>query len=66
MRSGPGFVGGRQAGAGFGGCTVAAVDAAQIGAFVDHVEHAYAAVTGIQAHVFPVQSSPGAGPLAVV
>jgi galactokinase len=59
----PGFVAGRQAGAGFGGCLVALVDRDEVDAFGTHVEQAYAAATGIAPHIFPVQAAAGAGPV---
>ena len=61
MRGAPGVLGARQAGAGFGGCMVAAVAAEHVGAFINHVERAYHDATGVQPRVFPVQPSPGAG-----
>lgn len=61
MLGSPGVVGARQAGAGFGGCLVALVEKAQVEAFSQHVREDYAAHTGIQARVYPVQASPGAG-----
>ncbi len=66
MRSGPGAIGARQAGAGFGGCMVACVDADSVPAFAEHVHAAYRAATGIDAAIYPVQAAPGAGVLAVV
>lgn len=63
MMSGPGVVGARQAGAGFGGCMVALVDEAQIGAFTSHVKQAYQEATGIEPHVYSVMPTAGAGPL---
>jgi galactokinase len=64
MRSGPGVVAARQAGAGFGGCMVALVRRSQVEAFVDHVVHAYEAETKIEPKIYPVQAAPGAGPLS--
>ncbi len=66
MRSGPGIIGARQAGAGFGGCMVAFVDAGAIDPFAQHVSSAYQAATGIKPTIYPVQAAPGAGILAVV
>jgi galactokinase len=63
MLAAPGVIGARQAGAGFGGCMVAFVDARQVSAFKDHVCRAYAAATAIEPRVYPVQAAPGAGPL---
>ncbi len=54
MLGAPGAIGARQAGAGFGGCMVAFVEAGQVGAFDDAVRQAYSAATGIEARVFAV------------
>jgi galactokinase len=64
MRGGPGVIGARQAGAGFGGCMVAVVDAGQVADFISHVERAYGEATGLQPRVYPVQPSAGAGLVA--
>ena len=61
MTSGPGAVGARQAGAGFGGCMVACVEEPQVDAFARHVLDHYLASSGIEAHVYPVQAASGAG-----
>jgi galactokinase len=61
MVSGPGAVGARQAGAGFGGCMVACVEDTQVDAFARHVLDHYLASSGIEAHVYPVQAASGAG-----
>ncbi len=63
MKSGPGVVAARQAGAGFGGCMVAMVKEDNVPDFCDHVQKTYAAKTGIQPRTFAVVASPGAGPL---
>lgn len=63
MRSGPGLIGARQAGAGFGGCMVAFVQREQIDGFAEHVQKAYLHETGIHPEVYPVQAAPGAGVL---
>ena len=63
MLSGPGVIGARQAGAGFGGCMVAFVDEGAVGAFAAHVQAHYQAATGIEPHVYPVTASAGAGVL---
>jgi len=65
MLGGPGVIGARQAGAGFGGCMVAFVQDEVLSAFSDHVQQKYTALTGIQPKVYPVQASPGAGVLPV-
>jgi len=59
----PGVIGARQAGAGFGGCMVAFVDAAQVNVFGEAVSHAYQAATEIQPAIYPVQAAAEAGPL---
>ena len=61
MGSGPGLVGARQAGAGFGGCMVAFVDAGHLAPFVQHVMDAYGQATGIEAEIYPVKAAAGAG-----
>ena len=63
MLSAPGVIGARQAGAGFGGCMVALVEAEKVAAFELHVRASYAAATGIEAEVYPVQAVSGAGEL---
>jgi galactokinase len=63
MRAGPGVVGARQAGAGFGGCMVAFVEEEAVAAFAAHVKEAYRAATAIEPKVYPVRAAPGAGPL---
>jgi galactokinase len=60
MSSGPGVIGARQAGAGFGGCMVALVRSEQVADFAHHVRLVYPAHTGIQPSVYPVEASPGA------
>ena len=64
MLSGPGIIGARQAGAGFGGCMVAFVESHALDAFAAHVEVAYQAATGVQPMVYAVQATEGAGVLA--
>jgi len=61
MLSGPGIMGARQAGAGFGGCMVAFIDRTSTSEFVTHVCDAYTAQTGIEPEVYPVQAEAGAG-----
>ena len=63
MRSGPGVIGARQAGAGFGGCMVAFVEQDSLVGFAQHVRKHYYASTGIDPEVYPVQAAPGAAPL---
>ncbi len=62
MLSGPGVIGARQAGAGFGGCMVALVEEGSVDAFRAHVEQAYARACGIQPSVYAVTAADGAGP----
>ncbi len=64
MQVAPGVVGARQAGAGFGGCMVAVVEAEATAAFGAAVAERYQAATGITPAVYPVTPSPGAAPLA--
>jgi galactokinase len=61
MDSGPGVIGARQAGAGFGGCMVACVEGTQVDAFAQHVQAHYLASSGIEPQVYPVQAASGAG-----
>ena len=61
--SAPGGIGGRQAGAGFGGCLVAVVEATQVDAFVEHVFNYYLKSTGIRPEIYPVEAAAGAGRL---
>ena len=63
MMTGPGVVGARQAGAGFGGCMVAVVERERVDEFSEHVRRTYEAKTGIHPHVFAVEAAPGAGVL---
>jgi galactokinase len=63
MTSGPGVIGARQAGAGFGGCMVAFVEESQVGRFAQHVEAHYQAASGIEPQVYPVRAAAGAGRL---
>jgi galactokinase len=63
ITSAPGAIGGRQAGAGFGGCMVALVEGERVYDFVRHVEEHYARETGIRPDVYPVTPASGAGPL---
>jgi galactokinase len=65
MRGGPGVVGARQAGAGFGGCMVAFVAREAVPAFTAHVKTAYQAAAGLEPAVYPVQAAVGAGPLSL-
>ncbi|MCP4400670.1 MAG: galactokinase [bacterium] len=60
MRSAPGVIGARQAGAGFGGCMVAFVERDRVEVFAEHVHIAYSDDTNIQPNVYPVQAAPGA------
>ena len=63
MRGGPGVVAARQAGAGFGGCLAAIVEAGAVARFGDHVAKKYEKDTGIQPRIWAINASPGAGPL---
>jgi galactokinase len=60
MLAAPGVIGARQAGAGFGGCMVALVDAAKTDAFRAAVLDAYRGATGVQAEVYTVEAAQGA------
>ena len=63
MQAGAGVVGARQAGAGFGGCMVAFVEAKATEAFEADVRRSYSAATGIEPEIYPVQAAAGAGVL---
>lgn len=61
MLGAPGVIGARQAGAGFGGCMVAFVDAAQTPEFAHSAGEAFRAATGVAAEIYPVEAASGAG-----
>jgi galactokinase len=61
MMSAPGVVGARQAGAGFGGCMVAVVKESREEEFRKHVLKRYKELSSIEADVYPVEASAGAG-----
>ena len=63
MLSGPGVIGARQAGAGFGGCMVAFVEKEAVEIFAGHVWQHYQSSTGIEPNVYPVVAALGAGTL---
>jgi galactokinase len=65
MTAAPGVVGARQAGAGFGGCMVAFVEASRVAAFAAAVGEAYFAATQVRPEVHPVAAAAGAGLLAL-
>jgi galactokinase len=66
MLDGAGVIGARQAGAGFGGCMAAFVEAGETGAFEDDVRRRYSDATGIEPEIYPVQAAAGAGGLHVL
>jgi galactokinase len=57
----PGSLGARQAGAGFGGCMIAFVAAAEADAFARETASAYLRATGVAPRVDPVRTAAGAG-----
>ena len=61
MLKAPGVIGARQAGAGFGGCMVAFVDATQVEVFREAVATVYLHNTGIEPEIYPVEPAAGAG-----
>jgi galactokinase len=61
MMQAPGVIGARQAGAGFGGCMVAFVEAAETDAFSAAVSESYCASTGVRPEIYPVEAAAGAG-----
>ena len=63
MTGGPGLIGARQAGAGFGGCMVAVVRRGVVEDFAAHVAQTYLAQTGVEPRTYPVDAAPGAGVL---
>ncbi len=63
MLSGPGVIGARQAGAGFGGCMVSLVEESQVDAFAQHVVHAYQESTGVEPYIYSVMPAAGSGPM---
>ena len=63
MKTGPGIVAARQAGAGFGGCLVALVEEACTTEFSNHVSQTYEKNTNIEPRIFTVAASAGAGSL---
>ena len=54
----------RQAGAGFGGCLIALVKEGSVDDFSLFVQEDYFKRAGIQARIYPVTASPGAGVIA--
>jgi galactokinase len=65
MIASPGVIGARQAGAGFGGCMVAVVEAEHVEPFVEQTARRYSTSTGLEPMVYAVQPAKGAGPLEV-
>ncbi len=61
MLAAPGVIGARQAGAGFGGCMVAFVEAGQVEAFAAAVHANYLAATSIKPEIYQVTAAAGAG-----
>ena len=61
MRAAPGVIGARQAGAGFGGCMVAFVEARAVDSFALSVQDAYHRATDLVPGVDPVAAAAGAG-----
>ncbi len=60
MLAAPGLLGARQAGAGFGGCMVALVDAACADEFRASVFESYMRLTEVSPEIYPVDAAPGA------
>jgi galactokinase len=52
-------LGARMAGAGFGGCALAIIENSNVDTFIKHVSKAYQAETGIEPHLFKVESGDG-------
>jgi galactokinase len=57
----PGCLGARMTGAGFGGCAIALVRAADVTPFIDAVAHEYEQHTGLTPDLFVAEPSAGAG-----
>ena len=64
MLAAPGCIAARQAGAGFGGCMAAYVEAGAEALFAGHVAAAYLAATGIEPRIYPIAAAAGAGRLS--
>lgn len=60
MKSAPGVVGARQAGAGFGGCMVAFIYKDQLEEFTKSVKETYKELSGIDCEVYGVRTAQGA------
>jgi galactokinase len=60
----PGCYGARMTGAGFGGCAVALVAAADVEAFAAAVRTAYRLATGNEARIYPTDAAEGANLLS--
>ena len=60
MECAPGCIGARQAGAGFGGCMIAAVESRRVDEFMPAVAEAYQSETGISPDVYAVRPAGGA------
>jgi len=60
MSGGPGVVGARQTGAGFGGCMVAVVQADQVEDFSGSVASVYESATGIMPEIYATHTAAGA------
>jgi len=65
MMAAPGAIGARQAGAGFGGCMVAFVEADQTAGFAEVVSPAYRALAGVEPEIYAVYATDGAGMLVI-
>jgi galactokinase len=61
LMSAPGVIAGRQAGAGFGGCLVALVEAGQVENFAAAAAQKYRQMTHVEPEIYPVQPADGAG-----
>jgi len=61
MMNVPGIIGGRQAGAGFGGCMVAIVESDLVADFAEYVSREYQKTSDIIPEIYPVRIAEGAG-----
>jgi galactokinase len=66
MLGGPGIIGARQAGAGFGGCMIAFVENGHVEPFAEQVAREYRSTAGIDGQLYPVEATAGAGAIPSV
>lgn len=64
--TGPGCIGSRMTGAGFGGCTVSIVESNCVDAFMEHVKRVYQGETGVEADCYVSEIGDGAHEISKV